>query len=333
MIESNKDISFLVQVRCITFNHASFITDAMDGFTMQDTAFPFVCTIIDDASTDGEPEVIRQYLQEHFDLEDKSIVRNEDTDDYVLTFAQHKSNKNCFFAVYLLKYNHYSIRRSKRRYLSEWSNTKYIALCEGDDYWIDRTKMQKQVSVLENNPQICMCSHAYKIVYSSKEQKGIARPMSHDGLLDTGLVIENKQVPQFATLLFRFSIQNRPSIFYGLRVGDYPLRVFAAISGGVYYMNDVMSCYRKSGEGSWTYKAKTNDSFFIDHLLKIIEFVKKLDQFTDGKYHRNVLNRIDNCQFHIYMRKGMYLKAFKTRYFIRMKVKDKIKMVLSLLKK
>lgn len=79
-----KQYKWMVCTRCVTFNQAPYIEDAMNGFTMQQTTFPFVCTIIDDASTDGEPQVIRQYLQEHFDLEDKSVVRNEETDDYVL---------------------------------------------------------------------------------------------------------------------------------------------------------------------------------------------------------------------------------------------------------
>ena len=90
----------MVHVTCITFNHAPYIVDAMNGFCKQKTTFQYVCTIFDDYSTDGEQEVIRKYLQEHFNLEDKSVVRNEETDDYLLTFARHKTNENCFFAVY-----------------------------------------------------------------------------------------------------------------------------------------------------------------------------------------------------------------------------------------
>ena len=90
---------FLVCVECATYNHAPYILDAMNGFCMQQTTFPFVCIILDDASTDGEQEVIKNYLQENFDLQDKNVTRNEETDDYILTFAQHKSNRNCFFAM------------------------------------------------------------------------------------------------------------------------------------------------------------------------------------------------------------------------------------------
>lgn len=154
---------FLVRVSCMTYNHAPHIVDALNGFTMQETTFPFVCTVIDDASTDGEQEVIKAYLQEHFDLEDKSIARNEETDDYVLTFARHKTNQNCFFAVLYLKYNHYSLKKSKQPYIQEWSNTKYVALCEGDDYWIDKLKLQKQVTFLENNPSFIICFHNFYV--------------------------------------------------------------------------------------------------------------------------------------------------------------------------
>ena len=87
-----KQNRYSVCVRSATYNHSQYIEDTMNGFTMQKTDFPYVCCIMDDASTDGEPEVIRQYLKEHFDLEDKSVVRNEETDDYILCFARHKTS-------------------------------------------------------------------------------------------------------------------------------------------------------------------------------------------------------------------------------------------------
>ena len=94
--------SFLVVVKCLTFNHHTYIVDAMNGFCMQNTNFPYLCVVIDDCSTDGEQEVIKQYVFEHFNL-----ITNEDTDDYVLDFCQNKANENCYFAVFYLKYNHY----------------------------------------------------------------------------------------------------------------------------------------------------------------------------------------------------------------------------------
>ena len=150
---------FLVSVRCISYNHASYIKDCMNGFTMQETKFPYVCVIDDDASTDGEPEVITNYMAEHFNIDDKDVVRSEETDDYRMIFAQHKTNKNCFFAVFFLKYNHYSIGKSRESYVARFvDGTKYMAICEGDDYWIDQLKLQKQVDALENHSD-CLISY------------------------------------------------------------------------------------------------------------------------------------------------------------------------------
>ena len=120
---------FKVCCRCFTFNQAKYITEAMNGFTMQQTSFPFVCTIVDDASTDGEQEVIRKYVEDNFDLSEGSVAYNKETDYAYVTYAQHKTNKNCYFVVLYLKENHYSQRKPKMGYLSEWRDMcEYEAL-------------------------------------------------------------------------------------------------------------------------------------------------------------------------------------------------------------
>ena len=136
---------------CATYNHESYISDALKGFVIQETTFPVVYTIVDDASTDRTAEVIREFVKENFALQDASVAYEKDTDYGHVTFAQHKTNKSCYFAVIYLKENHYSQKKSKAPYLTEWMDTKYIALCEGDDYWTDPMKLQKQVLFLENH--------------------------------------------------------------------------------------------------------------------------------------------------------------------------------------
>ena len=143
---------FKVAVCCMTYNQSKYITDAMNGFTMQQTDFPFVCIIVDDASTDGEQEVIRKYVEENFDLSEGSAAYSKETDYAVITYAQHKTNKNCYFAVLYLKENHYSQKKDKSPYLKEWRDgVEYMAICEGDDYWIVPDKLQVQYEILENN--------------------------------------------------------------------------------------------------------------------------------------------------------------------------------------
>lgn len=157
---------FKVRAHCATYNHVHYITDTMNGFVMQETDFPYVCTIIDDASTDGEQEVIKKYLLEQFDMQDSSVAYEKDTDYGHVTFAQHKTNKNCFFAVVFLKENHYSQHKTKASYVQEWMNTKYVSICEGDDYWTDPLKLQKQVDFLEQHEDYVVCSHDYVKYYT-----------------------------------------------------------------------------------------------------------------------------------------------------------------------
>lgn len=247
--------NFLVSVRCFSYNHAPYIKDCMNGFTMQETNFPYVCVIDDDASTDGEPEVVNNYLAENFNLDDEDVVRKEETDDYHMIFAQHKTNKNCFFAVFFLNYNHYSIRKSRDKYVEKYiDGAKYIALCEGDDYWIDPLKLQKQVDYLDSHPQCTMTCNRSKLC-SVKEGKYIGEQYCRkgDGVLNpvdviyrTGLYIST------CSILYRSFIKdNYPDYCIKCKVGDYPLQIMAAMKGEIYYFDDVMSVYRVDNPMSW----------------------------------------------------------------------------------
>lgn len=153
---------YTVCTRCFTYNQASYILDALNGFVTQQTDFPVVYTIVDDASTDGEPQILRDYFNENFGIDDSAIAYQEEADYGTVFYGQHKVNENCFFAILLLNENHYSQKKSKFPYLSRWmDNAKYIAICEGDDYWFDSTKLQKQVNFLETHPEFIVCSHDF----------------------------------------------------------------------------------------------------------------------------------------------------------------------------
>ncbi len=91
--------SFMVRTCCATFNHENYILDALKGFVMQQTTFPAVYTIVDDASTDGTAAVIRQFIGENFDVGDTSVGYDKDMDYGHVTFSRHKTNENCYFAV------------------------------------------------------------------------------------------------------------------------------------------------------------------------------------------------------------------------------------------
>lgn len=235
---------FLVCVRCITYNHSAYIEDTMNGFTMQQTDFPFVCIIIDDFSTDGEPEVIQRYLKQHFDLDDKSVVLNEETDDYVMSFAQHKDNKNCFFAIYYLKYNHYRKKDKRPYYASFEEHAKYIAICEGDDYWIDPMKLQKQKDVFDEYPDVGLVHTDYNLVSGkrkhfncSEEPRNCLMNLLVSGRYDIGTL----------TVMYRKVFYDKiPKrwIGKGFLMGDSPLFIELASVSDFVYLNRITACYR-----------------------------------------------------------------------------------------
>lgn len=249
-METDIPEKFLVCVRCMTFNHAKYIEDALNGFSMQETNFPFICTIIDDASTDGEQEVINKYLKQFFDLDDKSVVRNEETNDYVLTFARHKTNKNCYFAVLYLKYNHYgntSLKRRKLQYIAEWNdNAKYIAPCEGDDYWIDPLKLQKQVDFLESHPDYGMVYTNYKMYYQENDNTTISdciQTSFEDEIIRNRIATLTTLVR--STLYFQY-IQELGNTPYekGWKMGDYPKWIFVTANSKAKLIPDITAVYR-----------------------------------------------------------------------------------------
>lgn len=249
----------MVRVSCATFNHVNYITDAMNGFTMQETNFPFVCTILDDASTDGEQEVIKNYLQEYFDLEDKSVVRNEETDDYVLTFAQHKTNKNCFFAVLYLKYNHYSIKKSKDQHIKEWLDViKYIAICEGDDYWTNPKKLQMQFDALEAHPECSYCATGFIVSTIGQEDKDLTIYSNNIELAFYGIEYFGRQwIGKTLTLLIRGTCYDgylKEAKKYKSPKDTY-LLYHLLKQGKCAYIPQVMGVYNKNGQGIWNSKS------------------------------------------------------------------------------
>lgn len=118
----------LVSIRCLTYNHAPYIRQCLDGFVMQKTNFKFEAIVHDDASTDGTADIVREYATKYPDII-KPILETEN---------QYSKQDG-------------SLKRIMNAAISP--SAKYIAMCEGDDYWTDPYKLQKQVDFLESHPQ------------------------------------------------------------------------------------------------------------------------------------------------------------------------------------
>lgn len=246
---NEKKNSFLVRTFCATYNHEHYVTDALNGFVLQTTTFPVVYTIVDDASSDNTPNVIRRFVGECFDLDNAAFGYDRDTDYGHVTFAQHKTNKNCYFVVVYLKENHYSQKKSKAPYLKEWNDTKYIALCEGDDYWTDPLKLQKQVDFLERHEEYSMCFHAAEVKHVGGADDPYRNGTHFLDLEDreyTSTELVSKWMVPTASIVYKRDLVENYQIKHPewLVYGDIMLALKCSHLGKIFGMSDVMSVYR-----------------------------------------------------------------------------------------
>lgn len=155
----------LVSVCCITYNHAPFIRQCLDGFMMQQTDFPFEVLIHDDASTDGTADIIREYEEKY-----RGIIK----------------------PIYQQENQYSKSIPISATYNFPRAQGKYIALCEGDDYWTDPYKLQKQVDFLEANP-------SYGIVYTDIDMYFQNKGKYEFSVFENGIIYRSKNFEEHLT--------------------------------------------------------------------------------------------------------------------------------------
>ena len=210
----------LVSVCVQTYQHGDFIRECLDGILMQQTNFPFEILLGEDASTDGTREICIEYANK-FPWK-------------IRLFLHHRKNNIAIgggpTGRFNFMYNLYSARG------------RYIALCEGDDYWTDALKLQKQVSYLESTPEASICLHN-SIVVKNGIAIGEKRKTKRFTVYDTSHALKYKVLGPTASYLFRNVIE-LPNWFHSLYGGDAALLVLLSLQGQIHYMPDVMAAYR-----------------------------------------------------------------------------------------
>lgn len=281
----------LVSIDCITYNHEKYIAEAIDSFLMQKTNFKFEVLIHDDASTDRTSEIIKQYESKYSNLI-KPIYQKEN---------QYSKGVNigCF-----------NIKRAKG---------KYIALCEGDDYWTDPYKLQKQVDYMENNPECGMCFHAADIVKVGKGKIGVVKPYNQDCISPTeDIILGDGGFMATNSIVFRKEIMDNPPDFYfNSPVGDYPIQVFTSTQDYAYYINEFMSVYRVGVEGSWTSRTmlgKNKEEKIINHNKRTIDMLNELNEYYNERYSNSINKRILNKEFEILKMERNIKELKKSKY-------------------
>lgn len=234
---------FKVLVRCFTYNHSKYIEDTLNGFAMQQTNFPFVCLVMDDASTDAEQVVITEWMQRECDVSRADTI---DIPTSIVYIVPHKANPNCSFAFYLLKQNLYGTGDKKMNHVYPWrKKCKYEAICEGDDYWIDSMKLQKQVDFLENHEEVGLVYTGYKKYIQSADIYSVEKSKYYRGCVFERLLCGNF-IPTL-TVCYRVSLLDSIDTDYQTRkflMGDYPLWLEFSRKAKFDYLTDITSVYR-----------------------------------------------------------------------------------------
>lgn len=242
MKSNNINYTPLVCVRCMTFNHEAYIEDALNGFVIQQTTFPFVVAIINDASTDKTKSVINEFVENNCIFNPETEVRKEEYG--TVLDVTHKDNPHCIFHIVHLNENHYG-KKSKLPYFAKYENAaKYVAMCEGDDYWTDPLKLQKQVDFMEEHSDYSMCFSDYTnvneygetILWPNRKQN-INRSYTGDIFAE---LLKGNYV-QTCTMLYRKGITNDAEYLGRL---DYELSLQCALIGKCSFIKEKTACYR-----------------------------------------------------------------------------------------
>lgn len=264
----------LVSICCITYNHGPYIRDALEGFLSQKVDFPIEILIHDDASTDETPEIIREYKARYPQVI-KPILRTENQ------YSKGISNISVF-----------NFPRARG---------KYIAMCEGDDYWIDPGKLQAQVDYLEAHPDCALCIHSARIEsVDGSRPVGRMRPYTQDRVISPEEIVDKTSGYPTASMVFPARIMKElPDYYLDCPVGDIPMQLMMACQGYAYYMDRDMCVYRVGVASSWTNLMKQGDYERKQrrYCEQMRDLYQAFDRESGGRFHREAMRAADRIYF------------------------------------
>ena len=290
-----KQQEVLVSIRCLVYNHEPYLRQCLDGFVMQKTNFAFEAIVHDDASTDKSADIIKEYAEKYPDII-KPIFETE---------------------------NQYSKRDgSIRRIMNDATSktTKYIAFCEGDDYWTDPLKLQKQFDFMEANPDYSLCFHPAYVKFENGIQErtlfGEWKETDYNGLD----IIRQWTIPT-ASVFFRakfynkkyFEIANDRRFIYG----DIVLFEYMSTKGRIKCINEVMSVYRRNAGGVTEKDKDELSKNEINHYKAISEHFKVCRPYVNPIIASYYLNCGAIQVFKDKNPKGFFLITKSIRWSIR----------------
>lgn len=275
---SQIDRPIMVSVICITYNHGPYIQDALEGFVNQKTNFAYEVVVHDDASTDDTAQIIRRYQEKYPDL------------IHPIYQTENQYSRNMNFIEELL------IPRARGQYL---------ALCEGDDYWTDPGKLQKQFDAMQAHPEVDICAHDAAWVRGGKTIGHTDRSPVEAVLSANDVIASGGGFVDSASIFFRREIlEHPPEFFRVLPFFDYSLQIFCALRGGLLYLPDCMAVTRIAVPGSWTVRVSRNQTEMI--FREVGRMLDQLNEDTQGRFQAAIQERKRAMLFDLLEARGDY---------------------------
>ncbi|WP_417200217.1 glycosyltransferase family 2 protein [Bizionia sp.] len=247
----------LLTICCTTYNQEKYLRETLDGFLIQETTFPIEIIIHDDASTDNTVEIIKEYAAK---------------DNRITTILQTE--------------NQYS------QNIDPWINFvfpaakgKYLALCEGDDYWTDPLKLQKQVDFLENNLDFELCFHNSQKLYQQSGKLELNEASSQVAEVTTVIDLVDYCFIATPTVVLRNNFK-LPKWINNLPVTDWPLFFIQVGNGKIMKMSDVMAVYRIHKKGVWSSKTDLEKMQTDHQILKALIDYRVLPEIAHQKMNK-----------------------------------------------
>lgn len=229
----------LVSICCTTYNHENYIEQAIKGFLIQETTFPFEILIRDDCSNDNTASIIKKYQ---------------------------KLYPKLIFPVYE-KENQYPKGVKPMPVLYKKAKGEFIALCEGDDYWIDPRKLEKQVGFLIKNIDYTFCGTKYNVV------SAVAKTLSNPGSYSLNDILLGNQYGTLTVLFYRKYLTREFYLFINtMPVGDWPLWIFLSIHGKGKVLDFISANYRVHSGGTYSSKTKISQKILVLDILSKLKY-------------------------------------------------------------
>lgn len=258
-VSLNTNVTLTIEV--VTYNYAAYIESCLNGILNQKTKYTYEILIYDDNSYDGTKDIIKNFAEKYPEI----------------------------IHAFLAKENTYNSKKRpiiNRVLIEKYAHGQFVSFCEGDDFWIDNNKIEKQINFMIQNPAYVLSVHnAYKIDMRNNVQKPMLS-ITQDMELDAETIIKQKygMLPT-ASMIGKKEVFLVGDFLFGYTIGDWNVQLSAISKGKVYYHKEIMSVYRFFLQDSWSMRTFESYTNRLEHVSQMLNLLEEFDVYTERKYN------------------------------------------------